>query len=152
MLERILLAAGLVLLGWLGYRLFSSLQLKRNQGSSLGLPGYQPGVATILYFTTPTCAPCRTIQKPALATIRERYGRAVDILQIDATSQPELADQWGVLSVPTTFVIDQTGQPRGVNHGVTRADKLQAQLEAIGVEQVVNPSRSQAQLITSRES
>ncbi len=43
--------------------------------------------------------------------------------------QPELADYWGVLSVPTTFVIDGQGQPRHINHGMTSQDKLRRQIE-----------------------
>jgi len=33
------------------------------------------------------------------------------------------------MSVPTTFVIDVTGKPRYVNHGIATAEKLLQQLE-----------------------
>jgi hypothetical protein len=36
------------------------------------------------------------------------------IVEIDATVRPDLADQWGVLSIPTTFIIDASGQRRQV--------------------------------------
>jgi hypothetical protein len=48
---------------------------------------------------------------------------------VDASAQPEVAQEWGVLSVPTTFVIDASGKPRFVNHGVANAEKLIQQLE-----------------------
>ena len=42
--------------------------------------------------------------------------------------RPTVADHWGVLSVPTTFIIDPQGQPRRVNHGLTSRSKLAVQL------------------------
>ncbi len=56
----------------------------------------------------------------------------LQLIEIDVTIQPNLADAWGVLSLPTTFIIDSIGQPRGVNHGVAMEEKLLAQLEKIG--------------------
>jgi hypothetical protein len=41
-----------------------------------------------------------------------------------------VADYWGVLSAPTTFIIDARGQPRAVNHGLASMEKLLRQLEA----------------------
>ncbi|HLE53485.1 MAG TPA: hypothetical protein VI755_15570, partial [Anaerolineales bacterium] len=41
------------------------------------------------------------------------------------------ADYWGVLSVPTTFIIDRRGRPRRVNHGVASAEKLFKQIEDV---------------------
>jgi len=50
------------------------------------------------------------------------------VVEIDATEQPELASRWGVMSVPTTFVIDPSGALRHVNHGVARAEQLLMQI------------------------
>lgn len=132
MLERLLLAAGLALLGLITYRGINWLLVRRRARTILGLERYEPGRPTILYFTTPGCAPCLTVQRPALQELEERYDGGLQVLQVDATEEPELADRWGVLSVPTTFLIDAQGQARGVNHGVARASKLLRQLEAIG--------------------
>ena len=151
MLDRLLLTAGLILLGLLAYQLLKRYQLRRRRSQALGIPGYRPGQATILYFTTPTCAPCRTVQKPALAAIKDQYGSSVNILQFDASRHTGLADSWGVLSVPTTFIIDRQGRPRGVNHGVARAGKLKSQLGDIGVEPNPDWHSRQAQLAHSRE-
>ncbi|MFP3854059.1 MAG: thioredoxin family protein [Anaerolineales bacterium] len=133
MLERAALAFGLILLGSLAFFAYQRFQLRRRRGQQMGIPGYKPGVASILYFTTPTCAPCRTIQRPALKQVIARFNGSLQVLEFDATKQPQLADSWGVLSVPTTFIIDPEGRPRGVNHGVARAGKLQRQLNEIGL-------------------
>jgi thiol-disulfide isomerase/thioredoxin len=131
-LERALLAAGLALLLLLAYRSANALLLRRRARQALGLPAYQPGRPAVLYFTTPGCLPCKTIQRPALNQLRRRYGDRLQIIEIDASQEPGLAAAWGVLTAPTTFLIDPAGRPRGVNHGLARATKLIGQLTAIG--------------------
>ena len=86
----------------------------------------------MLYFTTPTCAPCKTIQRPAIERLKQLAGDRLQVVEIDASSQPEVARQWGVLSVPTTFVLDAAGRPRHVNHGVAPMDKLLKEFEDFG--------------------
>lgn len=112
---------------WLVNRVIISLA----RGKRLGLENIQPGVPAILYFTTPTCVPCRTVQRPALARLLEQQGDALQVIEIDASQQAELANYWGVLSVPTTFIIDSKGRPRRVNHGVASAEKLDRQIEEV---------------------
>lgn len=87
------------------------------------------GKPVILYFTTPTCVPCKTIQRPALQRLKEQAGEKLQVVEIDASQQPEVASRWGVLSVPTTFIIDGKGDPKHVNHGVAPYEKLQKQLK-----------------------
>ena len=86
------------------------------------------GVPMILYFTTPTCAPCKTYQRPALEQVKQALGNRLQIVEVDASTQPEVASQWGVLSVPTTFILDANGEPRHINHGPTSAARLLKQL------------------------
>ena len=105
--------------------------IARVRNKRLGLEGIRLGIPAVLYFTTPTCVPCKTVQRPALAKLQERMGDSVQVLEIDAALQPELANYWGVLSVPTTFIIDARGRPRRVNHGVTSTGKLQKQIEEV---------------------
>ena len=109
------------------YYLNNRLMLGRAPKDALG----EPGKPVLLYFTTPTCAPCKTVQKPAIMQLKEKLGEMFSIVEIDATEQPDMARRWGVLSVPTTFVIDSRGQARYVNHGVARADKLLKQLNGL---------------------
>jgi thiol-disulfide isomerase/thioredoxin len=90
-----------------------------------------PGIPAILYFTTPDCIPCKTIQRPAIDKLKYLFGETLEVVEVDALDRPELASQWGVMSVPTTFIIDASGQPRHVNHGVTTTDKLLIQLKGI---------------------
>ena len=88
------------------------------------------GKPTLVYFTTPTCAPCKTVQRPAIERLQQIAGDRLQVIEIDAAAQPEIARQWGVLSVPTTFVLDAAGHPQHVNHGVAPVDKLLKELES----------------------
>jgi thioredoxin 1 len=128
---RLLLALGLVLAGLMLYRLVNSATLARARVRAPGLERARPGVPVLLYFTTPTCAPCKTVQRPAIQRLLEQNGERLEVVEVDAASQPEIASQWGVMSVPTTFLIDAQGNPRYVNHGVAPLDKLQRQYAEI---------------------
>jgi thioredoxin 1 len=88
------------------------------------------GRPALLYFTTPDCAPCRTVQRPAVLKIKQTLGEGLEVVEINAQDQPEMARAWGVLSVPTTFILDRSGKPLHVNHGVTSVEKLMRQLES----------------------
>ena len=115
--------------GLILFNLVNKYNLARNQGKVTRLPGYRPGVPAILYFTTPTCVPCKTVQRPALKNLKDLLGDRIQILEIDASSNTELVSNWGVLSVPTTYIFDNEGNPRHVNHGVAMTEKLFQQLE-----------------------
>jgi thiol-disulfide isomerase/thioredoxin len=128
---RLLLVAGLIALAVLGYSLVNRLILHRAGKNRLGLDDYNPGKPGILYFTMPGCIPCQTTQRPALAHLQKITYGEVQVIQVDTVEHPDLAESWGVLSVPTTFVIDSMGEPRRVNHGVALAEKLLEQLEQV---------------------
>jgi thioredoxin 1 len=128
---RALWAAGIIGTGLAGYWAINRTLLSRVRHKTLGLESMRAGVPAILYFTTPTCAPCRTVQGPALKRVQEQMGDGVQIIKVDAASRPEVADHWGVLSVPTTFVIDSAGKPRRVNHGVTQSEKIIYQINEV---------------------
>jgi thioredoxin-like negative regulator of GroEL len=142
LLERFAFAVGLILIGYLGYRLYGWFVMRRLTRAELGLDGYSLGKPAILYFTDPGCAPCHTIQDPALEQISAQYGEQLQIIKVQALERPDLANSWGVLSLPTTFIIDVKGHPRGVNHGATRASRLIDQLDAIGATSPLRPEPS----------
>ncbi|HLF37292.1 MAG TPA: thioredoxin family protein [Anaerolineales bacterium] len=131
-LDRLALALALILLGYLTYRAYGWAVLRRRARHGLGIDEYRPGRPAILYFTDPGCAPCLSVQDPALQEVAAQFGEGLQIIKVRALERPELTDAWGVLSLPTTFIIDSGGRPRGVNHGVARAPHLLDQLAAIG--------------------
>ena len=50
------------------------------------------------------------------------------MVSVNASQQPAIADRFGVMTVPTTAVIDGTGHLQAVNHGYADARTLQEQL------------------------
>jgi thiol-disulfide isomerase/thioredoxin len=131
MVDRLLLTLiiGIILIG--SYRLFTRYTLQKRVKHGLELDHFLIGRPAILYFTTPGCVPCRTIQRPALDLVRAELEQTIQIIEIDALAQPDLADKWGVLSVPTTFIIDGRGRPRRVNNGTVKAEKLIGQIREL---------------------
>jgi thiol-disulfide isomerase/thioredoxin len=83
----------------------------------------------IVYFTTPDCVACRMAQKPALDQLKAMLQDELEVIEINAYEKPEIAKEWGVLSVPATFVLDEKGNPVAVNFGVTPFSKLLKQLQ-----------------------
>ena len=129
MLGRLLISLAVILLAFAAIWSFSRFFLRRRAKRGLGIAEIEVGRPAVLYFTTPDCLPCRTVQRPALHSLQEHFGERIQIITVDAYQNPKLADAWGVLSVPTTFIIDHQGRPRGVNHGVARYERLKSQLE-----------------------
>jgi thiol-disulfide isomerase/thioredoxin len=131
--SRALWAVLIILMALLVYWLLNRLILLRASSQGLAwsesLPGARPGVPAILYFTSPDCVPCRTIQRPALQKLQERLGDRLQVIEVNTYENPELASRWGVLSVPTTFIINPQGKLLHVNHGATRAEKLLEQVQ-----------------------
>jgi len=132
MLERLILAGILLVAGVIIYWMYTRQQLK-NIGQTISidpiLQGMAPGMPTIVYFTTPNCIPCRVQQQPALEQLKREI--AVQVVKIDATLNPDAADRWGVMSAPTTFVLDSKWTPIEVNHGVADVAKLKQQIERV---------------------
>ncbi len=134
-LERAAIALALIGLGLGAYMLGARWQTSAPRRRGMGLEvlnALRPGVPAVIYFWSETCAPCQTVQKPALEKLQAELGpEEVQVIAINALEQTDLANAWGVLSLPTTFIVDRKGQPRRVNQGVTRAEQLKQQIQAI---------------------
>lgn len=132
MIERLILAAVLLLAGYASYQLTARRQIKRVAGQVSFDPllmNLAPGIPAIVYFTTPTCAPCRLQQTPNLVRLQDEMGSQVQIIRVDASENPEAASRWGVFSVPTTFVLDRHGIPHSVHNGVVGTEQLKRELQ-----------------------
>ena len=128
---RFALALGIITLGVFVYWRVNQRLLGRAQSNVLTLMDGLPNKPVIVYFTTPDCIPCKTIQRPALSQLSSILGDRLQVIEIDATQRPDLASKWGVMSVPTTFLLDARGEARYVNNGVARVEKLMEQLQAL---------------------
>lgn len=91
-------------------------------------PGVAGGKPTVLYFTTAECARCHLQQTPILAQLQTKVDVAIH--KLDAIEQETLARVYGIMTVPTTVVLDPQLRPIAVNHGVAPLHKLQGQVLA----------------------
>jgi thiol-disulfide isomerase/thioredoxin len=130
-LLRLLLAIGIIILGAAAYWLINQRLLVRAKNNVFTLFKTLPKKPVLVYFTTPDCAPCKTVQRPAIDQVSNLLGEKLQVIEIDAYERPDLAKVWGVISVPTTFLLDAHGEARYVNNGVTRANKLMEQIQTL---------------------
>ncbi len=135
MLERLILLAILAVLGVSVFYLMQRWQVRRASRAAATDPllaTMTPGVPAILYFSSPLCGPCHTQQLPAIKRLLAEMGEmGVQVIEVNALENPDAANRWGVLSVPTTFIIDGKGQPRQVNNGIAGPQKLKQQLTVL---------------------
>lgn len=54
-------------------------------------------------FWAPWCGPCK-MAEPALEELSEQYVGKVNITKINVDDSPQVAGQFGVLSIPTTIL------------------------------------------------
>ncbi|HMD80058.1 MAG TPA: thioredoxin family protein [Anaerolineales bacterium] len=130
-LLRFILAIGIIVLGAAAYWFVNQRLLARAKNNLFTLFKKLPNKPVIVYFTTPDCVPCKTVQRPALDQIRSLLGEKLQVIEIDASERPDLAQRWGVMSVPTTFLLDARGEARYVNNGVARVEKLMEQVQTL---------------------
>jgi thiol-disulfide isomerase/thioredoxin len=123
----VIIAVGLAIYWLVNWYILNRAQ-KKGLTQTQNLPGARPGVPAILYFTSPDCVPCKTVQRPALQKLKDRLGDRLQVIEVNTQENPDLATRWGVLSVPTTFIIDRQGKLLFVNHGATRTEKLLEQM------------------------
>lgn len=83
----------------------------------------------LLYFTTADCVQCRLQQAPILNQLAVKVDVAIH--KLDAVEQEAMARFYGIMTVPTTIVLDAQLRPVAVNHGVAPLQRLQAQIEGI---------------------
>lgn len=127
MLERVLWTLTIIAAGVALYLLLRRVHLawvRRRVRPTSRLDG-RP---TLLYFSTPGCAPCWSLQAPAVAQVEGELGETIRVVRVDALLHPDEAARWGVLSVPTTIILDRRGELRYFNHGYVTAEILKRQI------------------------
>jgi thioredoxin-related protein len=71
------------------------------------------------------------MQAPALQRVIEARNNVVSVIDIDTSSSFELAQRYQVLTVPTTVVLDATGQAHAVNYGFANTKRLLEQVDTV---------------------
>lgn len=115
----LIIVAGVVL----ALRALSLRQRRRvNAGAA---QASHTGSVRLLYVRGDRCAQCR-VQAGYLAQLPAEVQAA--ITTIDAAQAPEEAQAYGVLSLPTTIILDRSGQVRHINNGLVSLAVIAQQL------------------------
>jgi thioredoxin-like negative regulator of GroEL len=135
MSERIIVTLVLIVVGVAAYRVLLLLQkrtVSRRSQSSAPL-----GRAELLVFTSPTCAPCKLQQVPIINRLMVEWSDRIEVRLIDVTGQPDVAQQYGVWSLPTSIVLKADRSVVAINQGVAHEKKLREQFEQATAGQAV---------------
>ncbi|MEN0136063.1 MAG: thioredoxin family protein [Rhodococcus sp. (in: high G+C Gram-positive bacteria)] len=92
-------------------------------------PGH-PRQATVLHFSADWCGPCAAVRRVVGQVVADLAGEPEPPLEVevDIDEYPALAKELGVLSLPTTFILDADLQQRFRVSGVPTAGDLRAAL------------------------
>ncbi len=83
------------------------------------------GRATVVAFSSPSCAVCHGVQARALMDTENEFGReSVRVVHVDIAERPDVARVFGVMTVPTTVVLTPHGAVADANHGLALGPKL----------------------------
>lgn len=88
--------------------------------------GASTGTPTVLHFSAEWCGPCAAVRR-VVGKVLEDLDGPVE-LELDIDANPELARAFGVLSLPTTFVLDDDLIERSRISGVPKAEALRSAL------------------------
>ena len=146
MSDRIVIALALIVIGIVAYRLL--LLAQQRMVSRRAQAGGEVGRAAILVFTSPTCAPCKLQQVPIINRLMVEWRDKIDVRLIDVTEQPEVAQQYGVWSLPTTIVLKADRAVVSINQGVAHEKKLREQFERATAGQAVTRQLVTGQSVT----
>jgi thioredoxin-like negative regulator of GroEL len=139
MLERfalLLALTGLVVLAVVVVRAWNGRRVRHLMDTENAVPfwdtlGEAPdGRPTLVTFSTPSCAACRSAQAPAVSAVEQELGAAeVRVIRVDAALRPEVARVFGVRTVPSTVVLAPAGRVVAVNQGFAPRRRLVEQLQ-----------------------
>jgi len=117
---------------WSAHRL-SGLMVLGHERLWSALGEAPDGRPSLVVFSTPSCAACRTAQYPAVQTVAARFGSALRVVNVDLAERPAIGDAFKVLTAPTTVVLAGDGRVGSFNNGFAPAEQLSAQVSALGV-------------------
>jgi thiol-disulfide isomerase/thioredoxin len=129
MAERLAIALFVLIIAAIGVWVVRRRRIRHAQVALQRL-GIIPGIPTIVYFWSPGCHQCRNTQKPILERILKEYGESrLQLISYNVDEAFDMTKAWGVMTIPTTFIVDQSGEVVFANNGLATDGRLHRQLE-----------------------
>ncbi len=128
MITRLWITFGLVVLAALLFFLLDLFQRRRATVAAWadgGVADARNPRPRVLYFRSDSCTSCAT-QSRLFEKLEDSIRELVQ--KVDVDREPDLADAYSVLTLPTILVIDAEGRVRHINYGVVAPRRLQTQL------------------------
>lgn len=83
----------------------------------------------LIDFYASWCGPCKALS-PILEELSEEYAGKVDIYKVNVDEEEQLAEAFGIRSIPTLYFIPMKGQPQRAM-GAMPKDRLKELLDSI---------------------
>ena len=128
MLERALHALAIILILLSGFAALRWRQ-KRKAGAATAQLVPRSGKPAIVYFHSASCGVCRSSQRPIVESLLAHLGPdKLQVIMVDVNEQMQIAREWGVATVPSTYVVRPGGGVAHVNNGLAGERLLRQQL------------------------
>ncbi|MDD2961553.1 MAG: thioredoxin [Muribaculaceae bacterium] len=75
----------------------------------------------LIDFYATWCGPCKMVA-PILEELAAEYGDSIVIYKIDTEKEPELAQAFGIRSIPSLLFVPMNGQPQMAQGAMGKAD------------------------------
>jgi thioredoxin-like negative regulator of GroEL len=122
-LSRLLVVVAVVALAAGAAWIIGRVRRPPHPGIVVGEEGSRPGVVV---FTSTTCATCKE-------TIARLEQMRIPFREITSELEPQRFEDWGVVAVPVTVVIDAQGRAVDVFTGVPRTRSVSRSLSRAGM-------------------
>jgi len=130
-LDRIIIAITIITVLFLLFKLIRVRQLRaaRRTASALNTPHE----SQILYFSSTVCSQCVNQEKVLNEIVVGPEFQDVSLNKYSIEDDAELAQQWGVKTLPTTILLSDFGEVRQINNGLVSTGVLTSQLRELKV-------------------
>ncbi|MCU0276165.1 MAG: thioredoxin [Acidobacteria bacterium] len=93
---------------------------------------FRGALPAIVDFYADWCGPCKMVT-PILEKISTDYAGKLDVFKIDTDKEQELAQAFGIMSIPSLMFIPVSGPPQMARGALDRAGFDKAIAEVLGV-------------------